>query len=1121
MLAFTYTTQKPFSKGMKMTRQSNHTYFLLNKTIPIVFFLLLFSLSNIVLGQAANHIVISEVAPMGGSSSSFTGGEFIELYNPLATDITLGSNYKIASGSTTAAVNAAEWQLSLAGKTIKAYGYLLIAESDAVKTPDILFPANKNLANSGIRSGVALLDGATVIDAFAWDASSISAEGTKFTPSSTTSDKKSFARKSGLNALANDNLGNAWDSNNNSADFFECTSANANPQNSSSPIEVNPYNISSTSGPGEVSVSPGIWKFNAPTSLAFVIIPLSGETIKAVKIVKPKLFTWNSSDFSTQPATLAINQLADTTLLTNFTLSGTDSILLTIANVTCNDTTGEFEFAIVTSADGITFDPLKVQPKTLVYGSPIPILEAKTNNAAGTGLRNGEYITIRGIVTVGVEFGSPSAMQDNSGGISIYGSAFSDVVKVGDEVLVTGKLTQFNGLNQLELPVIHSIISSNNKIDPLVVTPYQLSHDGQNGIENYEGLLVRLNGVSVSEINGSPVTSWAYKNYMLTGSSPSDTVQLRIDNNTTLIGLPAPVGKFDIVGILSQYKSVAPFTSGYQFMPRSPADVISNGPIMDKYPEEVNLSENSISLHWGTVNTGTSRIRFGKTTNYELGVAAIDDSLRRDHLVAITGLNSATIYNLQAFSVSNADTSFSGNIISSTTSAFPTTGTINVYFNKDVNTSVSSGVKANGNFDFKSQIIKRINNAKHSIDLAIYSLSGNVGADIATALTNAKNRGVKIRVIGEHDNNTTAPWTTLRNNGIPVITDQFGNNDGAGLMHDKFYIFDNRGGGADSIWVVTGSWNATDPGTDADRQNLLEFQDVALAGAYQIEFEEMWGSSTDVANSQNSRFGARKLNNTPHSFVIGGKSVESYFSPSDRTSSFIAKTLSKAKNSVDAAILTFTRKELADSIIALHKRGLKTRIVQDNNTDTGNQFAYLFSNGVDIILKGGSGLLHHKYAVIDGEAGETQYVITGSHNWSSSAENSNDENTVIIQDNQVANFYLQEFTARYYEAGGKDSVVLSDIENTSNIPVEYSLQQNFPNPFNPSTTIQYALKESGKVDLTVYNMLGQQVLTLVSEYQNAGIHSVKFNASHLVSGVYVYRIKSNNFTASKKLLLLK
>ncbi|MDH3268909.1 MAG: T9SS type A sorting domain-containing protein, partial [Ignavibacteria bacterium] len=89
------------------------------------------------------------------------------------------------------------------------------------------------------------------------------------------------------------------------------------------------------------------------------------------------------------------------------------------------------------------------------------------------------------------------------------------------------------------------------------------------------------------------------------------------------------------------------------------------------------------------------------------------------------------------------------------------------------------------------------------------------------------------------------------------------------------------------------------------------------------------------------------------------------------------------------------------------------------------------------------------------------------------------------------------------------------------IPLEYSLEQNYPNPFNPSTTIKYSIPEDGFVKLAVYNMLGEEVAALVNTTQKAGRYEVNFNASKLSSGVYVYRIEASNFTASKKLILMK
>ncbi|MBV6422019.1 MAG: hypothetical protein DAHOPDDO_03307 [Ignavibacteriaceae bacterium] len=86
---------------------------------------------------------------------------------------------------------------------------------------------------------------------------------------------------------------------------------------------------------------------------------------------------------------------------------------------------------------------------------------------------------------------------------------------------------------------------------------------------------------------------------------------------------------------------------------------------------------------------------------------------------------------------------------------------------------------------------------------------------------------------------------------------------------------------------------------------------------------------------------------------------------------------------------------------------------------------------------------------------------------------------------------------------------------------EYSLNQNYPNPFNPSTTISYSIKSDGFVNLKVYDMLGTEAASLVNENQEAGNYSVRFDASSLPSGIYVYRLTAKDFTSTKKLMLVK
>jgi hypothetical protein len=95
----------------------------------------------------------------------------------------------------------------------------------------------------------------------------------------------------------------------------------------------------------------------------------------------------------------------------------------------------------------------------------------------------------------------------------------------------------------------------------------------------------------------------------------------------------------------------------------------------------------------------------------------------------------------------------------------------------------------------------------------------------------------------------------------------------------------------------------------------------------------------------------------------------------------------------------------------------------------------------------------------------------------------------------------------------------SEIETS--VPAEPILHQNYPNPFNPTTTIRFAIPQNEHVTLKVYDLLGREVGTLVDEARNAGSYDETFDASKLASGVYIYKITSGNFSASKKLLVVK
>ena len=92
---------------------------------------------------------------------------------------------------------------------------------------------------------------------------------------------------------------------------------------------------------------------------------------------------------------------------------------------------------------------------------------------------------------------------------------------------------------------------------------------------------------------------------------------------------------------------------------------------------------------------------------------------------------------------------------------------------------------------------------------------------------------------------------------------------------------------------------------------------------------------------------------------------------------------------------------------------------------------------------------------------------------------------------------------------------------TNEIPIEFSLSQNYPNPFNPSTTIRFSIPEESFVTIKVFNTLGEEITTLINENIIAGNYEVDFDASKLPSGIYFYKLQSETFVETKKMVLMR
>jgi len=122
---------------------------------------------------------------------------------------------------------------------------------------------------------------------------------------------------------------------------------------------------------------------------------------------------------------------------------------------------------------------------------------------------------------------------------------------------------------------------------------------------------------------------------------------------------------------------------------------------------------------------------------------------------------------------------------------------------------------------------------------------------------------------------------------------------------------------------------------------------------------------------------------------------------------------------------------------------------------------------------------------------------------------------ILVSDEYIEfdGWYIDDIEVFYYP--------ITSVDEDSVMPLNFSLSQNFPNPFNPTTSIKYSLPEQRFVSLKIFDILGKEVATVVNENKPAGNYEVQFDASNLSSGVYFYQLRAGNFTESKKMLLMK
>ncbi len=701
-----------------------------------------------------------------------------------------------------------------------------------------------------------------------------------------------------------------------------------------------------------------------------------------------------------------------------------------------------------------------------LFAQPVSISEARSKSP-------GTVVTVSGIAANGAEFGTIRFIQDASAGIAVYDNALTDIER-GDSVVVSGELVDFNGLLEI------SNVTAWERF-PLgkMLEPKELGLDEAYS-EDYQAQLIRVKNVTFVQ---SGTFSSSSSNYEI--SDGSITRQVRILGTTDIAGTPIPSGKISLAGLMGEYRGT------YQLQPRSLEDIGSVGPKLLTAPQQSNIQPFSFTVSWKTDVPSTTELHWGSTPS--LGNVEKDPAMDTVHAINLSGLSHGTIYYVQALSIDAAgDTGKSGIVAMATRSISP--GNIFVYFNNPVDTQFRYFTPARyADHSLADTVIKYIDRAQISIDIAIYNMDNDNG--IVTALNNAYARGVNVRLIAGDGVNSTA-YGQL-NIGVGNKKKAPPSSQSYGIMHNKFVVIDAEATVPADAYVITGSTNFTDNQINRDPNNLIIFQDQAMARSFTLEFEEMWGG----------KFGAEKSDNTPHKFVVGSREVELYFSPSDNTEEHIKSVIKASEEELYFILLIWTRYNLAYDIRdQIRDYGIFAAGILEDTSNSSFPYNIVAPemNG-RLLIDNKSWIMHHKYAISDPQYGDLDpMVLTGSHNWSTAANTRNDENTVIVHDRDIASQYLQEFAARYSDLGGTGLIRISGIREAAALNVKV-----YPNPV--SSTLHIESKEP--LRYTIYSISGEA-------FRHGEVNQT-INLKAIPSGLYLLRLEGKNRSAAVKFVIAR
>ena len=286
-------------------------------------------------------------------------------------------------------------------------------------------------------------------------------------------------------------------------------------------------------------------------------------------------------------------------------------------------------------------------------------------------------------------------------------------------------------------------------------------------------------------------------------------------------------------------------------------------------------------------------------------------------------------------------------------------------------------------------IINKIDAAQKSIHIASFEFDLT---SVADALIRAHERGVDVRWVTDDEHGTEADeepghgqFEMLEDDGIEIKDDQRG-----ALMHNKFWIFDRE-----IVW--TGSTNITENGIFKQDNNVIVVHSPALAEIYEREFDEMW----------NGEFGPTSTSTVDEqSVIVSGTQLQVLFSSEDDVAEHILPYLEAAQTSIRFLAFSFTHDAMGEAMRNRSDAGVDVMGVfeKTGSSTEYSELGMMYCAGMAARRDENPSFLHHKVIVVD-----NRIVITGSLNFSDNANESNDENVLIVDNAEIAKLYTQEF----------------------------------------------------------------------------------------------------------------